>query len=285
MERLNPFWFYHVGAYLGNLKKLPSGTTVASGAGAVEFATLALRTIADGKGPIPLPKCRPLARDLSRDLHVAFSDRPGDSVIADDVLELIVKKVSHIESTMAADVGDLNVFQVRPLAIYNTVALLERAEGNLNNAAQDSLSETTRRDLREAGACLAFHQFTAAGFHSLRAVEAEARRYYKAVTGRRVGVEMSFGKVASQLSDQYTSAETKWVKGGKKGPRRHDPLGVIALLLLRINGIFRNPIMHPEMTLDGDRALEVFGLGCRVISAIAEDINVRKNRRKKKATR
>jgi hypothetical protein len=74
------------------------------------------------------------------------------------------------------------------------------------------------------------------------------------------------------------------VNAGKVGPRNHAPLGVTGLLLMRINGIFRNPVMHPEMTLDGDSALEVFGLVCRVISAIAEDIDARRMRNAAQST-
>jgi hypothetical protein len=189
---------------------------------------------------------------------------------------MIAARVNQLLTMIQADIADLEAYRVQKIAIYDTKALLERAEENLNNAAQDSILDTTREDLRRAGSCLAFHQFTASGFHSLRATEAEARRYYTTVTGRQDGTELTLGKVASYLANQHTSAEAEWAKNGKVGPKAHNLLGVISQLLVRINDIFRNPIMHPEMTLDGDTAIEVFGLVSRVISAIAEDTAVRK---------
>jgi hypothetical protein len=275
VQKVDPWWFLKVGIYLGNLAELPPGTTVTSGYRIAEYARMALRTIA-GQPEIPLPKCRLPAQRLLADIEAVFA--PPDHEISPAVLEDIARKVNQLLTMIQADIADTDVFQVQRIAIYKTRDLLERADGNLNNAAQASIPEATRADLRAAGACLAFHQFTASGFHSLRATESEARRYYTLVTGNPVGLELSFGKVASYLVNQYTSAETEWVKGGKGAIRHHDLLGVIGQLLVRINGMFRNPIMHPEATLDGDTAIEVFGLACRVISAIAEDTNARRPR-------
>ena len=273
VQKLNPFWFYRLGVYLGNLKKLPRGSTTASAWGAIVFAKEALRSIAD-QPEAPLPNVRPLALDLLKDLE--FLGWPSEGGELDDsLLQNLSRKIEHLQSTMQTDLRYIDTFVVQPLAIYDTRALLERAEGNLGNAAQARLIPSTREDLRHAGACLAFRQFTAAGFYSLRAVEAEARRYYEAITGKIAGPELSFGKVASYISDQYTAAETAWVKAGKSTPRQHDALGVIGSLLVRITVIYRNPIMHPEMTLEEDRALEVFGLVSQVISAIAEDTAAR----------
>jgi hypothetical protein len=276
MQRLNPFWFYKAGIYLGNLAELPEGTTVTSGYRIAEYAKMALRTIMD-RSEVPLPKCASLARELIQVLDIAFA--PPDHEIPASVLRELAGKVNHLSSMLQADVADLNIYTVGRIGIYDVRALLQRADENLGNTAQESIRQSTRNDLRFAGSCLAFHQFTAAGFHALRAVEAEARRYLRAITGRRVGPETSFGKVASQLNDHYTAAELRWVKRGKKGPRRHDRLGVIGPLMVRINGIYRNPIMHPEMTLDADQAIEVYGLACQVITAMAEDTKARKRKK------
>jgi hypothetical protein len=276
VQKLDLWWLVRVGVYVGNVAELPPGTTVTSGYRIAEHARMALRTIAD-RPEIPLPKSRSVAGSLLRDLETTF--RPPEHEISSAVLDAIGRKVNQLFSMMQADLVDIDAFQVQPLAIYDTRALLTRAEGNLGNAAQEALAPSTRTDLRSAGSCLAFHQFTAAGFHCLRAVETEARRYYTVVTEKPAGPELSFGKVASYLRDQFTFAENAWAKAGTVGARHHDQLGMIGLLLVRINGMFRNPIMHPEMTLDGDRALEVFGLVCRVISAIAEDIQARTHRR------
>jgi len=230
-----------------------------------------------GQFPVPFPKCKERAQELIQDIDTVFV-RP-DYEIVESVLNQLASKVQNLEMLMAADVDDLDVFRVQPVRIYDTRQLLERADERLSKLTRGEIGERARDDLKEAGACLAFHLFTGAGFHAVRAVEGVARKYHRIVTRKAVGYDKTLGVISSALRARYDAEEVKQRK--KKGLRPHSGLGNIAALLTQITDIYRNPIIHPEMVLDTDQSLHVFDLSCNVLEAMEGDLAARRARRKK----
>jgi hypothetical protein len=278
MESLKPFWFYKMGAQLHPLGNLTKGTTVTSGYRTAEAAKDTLQAIIRNS-PVPFPRCRERAQGLVDDIVAIF--KPPDYEISESVLKEFASQVQNLEMLMAADVDDLDVFRVQPLRIYNTRKLLEGADERLSKLTRDEIGEGARDDLKEAGTCLAFHLFTAAGFHAVRAVEGVARKYHRIITRKAVGYDKTLGVVSSALRGRYDAEEGKWKQRKKKGLRPHSGLGNIAALLTQITDIYRNPIIHPEMVLDADQSLHVFDLSCNALEAMEGDLAARRARRKK----
>ncbi len=151
---------------------------------------------------------------------------------------------------------------------YSVNLLVDQAEKVLSAAEIEYLSQLTINDIREAGGCLMFDRFTAAGFHATRAVEAVARPYYTLMSGRepfnRKGQTLNLGTLVDYLQSRLNELKTAKQSTGL--------LGVVVPSLDRIREIYRNPIMHPEMTLQEDDAIDVFDLVKSAITHMTKDV-------------
>jgi hypothetical protein len=95
-------------------------------------------------------------------------------------------------------------------------------------------------DIMAATRCIAFELPTAAGFHLHRAHEAVLRVYWDNVTGGKP-------RPRQQNMGVYLNQLEKLGKG-KKAVRSH---------LQSIKDFHRNPLMHPEQSLDIEQALDL----------------------------
>jgi hypothetical protein len=177
--------------------------------------------------------------------------------------------ITAFHNSMRSGAQDAYVFLVSGIGAYSATALISDATSHLSELVQQTLDKAEKQDFVVAGACLACAFPTASGFHSMRAMEAEARRYHKFVTGAAIQVEWTLdslingnsGKGRFGLRDQWK----------KEGARDDSQLLLIISLLSSINQIYRNPIMHPEMTLDSGQAKKVFDTAALAISSMVED--------------
>ena len=164
------------------------------------------------------------------------------------------------------------IFYLTPKRAYDTEMLLASADGTIDADDLQYVAKTGREDIRRAGSCLLFDEFTACGFHATRAVEATARRYYELIFGKeaiRLGGSglpepLTLGVIAMGLTDRYSVL--------KKAKTGTGTLGLVANNLERITRLYRNPIMHPEATLDEKSAITIFGATTNVISIMIEDV-------------
>lgn len=138
--------------------------------------------------------------------------------------------------------GDLQtgaVYLVSPKGGYDTDALIEAGlllfGGDLAAKIPDAIP-----DIRQATRCIAFELPTAAGFHLHRAHEAVLRAYWDNVTGGKP-------RPKQQNMGVYLTQLEKLGKG-KKAVRAH---------LQSIKDFHRNPLMHPEQSLDLEQALDL----------------------------
>jgi hypothetical protein len=103
----------------------------------------------------------------------------------------------------------------------------------------------------------------------MRALEAEARRYHMVVTSIPKEVDWTLDPLVNGNSGgKQFGLRVQWKKEGAKDD---SPLMLIITLLSFINQIYRNPIMHPEMTLNLTKAKLVFDSAALAISAMVED--------------
>jgi len=143
---------------------------------------------------------------------------------------------------------DLNVFSVSDVGTHSTSKLLRHAHKNLPHAVVLRLDSETKNDLDEAGRCLGFDRPTAAGFHTLRAVERVIITYVAKVT-KKVTL-----KKRPRDWGQYIIVLTN--HGG-------DPK--VIGNLQHIKDHYRNPIIHPEAALGPDEAFSLFNTSISVI--------------------
>jgi hypothetical protein len=103
----------------------------------------------------------------------------------------------------------------------------------------------------------------------MRALEAVARGYYKMIfnaepINKNNKLPLGLRTIADYLRKQKTKLESSRTETGA--------LGDIIPTMDRLASIYRNNIMHPEMTLDEDLAIEVFDNAKTAIAAMLRDV-------------
>ena len=152
------------------------------------------------------------------------------------------------------------------IGIFATNQLIENADAHLPKSVQSVLDARVKDDFKAAGRCLAFDLFTASGFHSVRAVEAVARAYYKRLTNEDPDV----GSGGTPLGPIINSFRKE--RDVRKLPK-DSPLDLIIGNLALMNNIYRKPLGHPQMVLaTHDEAKKVFDLATVLITLIAEQM-------------
>ncbi|HWG05888.1 MAG TPA: hypothetical protein VG271_12815 [Beijerinckiaceae bacterium] len=279
MDRINGFAVYAVGGTLFQLTgicdvlnnsvpytRLVQGWTLA----AQQLETLINSTIVDGHTIVELPLTVATARSMLQHMKtlIALEEvqrRANDILEPKEIVELRTG-IQHFTSVLFAELPQADIYSISQKRAYKMSKFLAEAESVLPASALEFLSSRTRDDVRDAGRCVAFDQHTAAGFHAVRAVEAVARCYY----------EQIMDKPAKDTKDRpmklYDLARELKDKADKLPKPLEHALGMISGDLDRIRAVYRNPIMHPEMTLTDDQAIRVFNITTDVIAAMIGDV-------------
>jgi len=145
------------------------------------------------------------------------------------------------ETLFLADLQSTALYLVSQKNGFDTDRLVEHGHAFfptlINVKAPESL-----RDLREAMRCIAFELPTAAGFHLHRANEAVLRRYWDAVTdGQKRPKDNNMGVYLRELER---------LGKGKKA---------VLDQLQSIKDFHRNPLMHPEQSLESvEEAIDLY---------------------------
>jgi hypothetical protein len=115
------------------------------------------------------------------------------------------------------------------------------------------LDDTVKREIDEAGRCLAFSLATAAGFHILRSVEMIAKGYLFAASGRLPPIaRRNWGEYVVQLDKVGASSEV--------------------IDLLKILKARRNPLMHPQHRLEVEEAIGLVAICQSATETLISDI-------------
>lgn len=200
-----------------------------------------------------------------------FAQTDCDFVLDEGLLENILRKglIGHFESSLSIDFGALPLFLIEDKRGYSSRAFLRDASAVFSKTDIAMLADLTVDDIAEAGRCLLLDRYTAAGFHTMRALEAVTRGYYRMIfkaepINSNNGLPLGLGTIADLPRKRKTKLESSNIQTGA--------LGDIIPILDRLASIYRNNIMHPEMTLDEDLVIEVFDNAKTTIAAILRDI-------------
>jgi hypothetical protein len=213
----------------------------------------------------------PGALQVAKELQTALSDIMGKTGMGGSghlvfgELSNSQSALSKFENLLEYDLKRYPTFSVDKIGIFDSDDLIAHAENHLSETARQNIAAKAKNDFQASGRCLAFGEFTAAGFHAVRALESVARKYHRLVLALDAETEdMPLGPVVNDLREVLKKEE---------GVKASDsPLGLIIANLARMNNIYRKPITHPEMTLDSpDAAKEVFDLAAVSISLLEKD--------------
>jgi hypothetical protein len=145
---------------------------------------------------------------------------------------------------------------------FDVPTLLHSAEENLHENVRPFVPAHALTELRAAGRCLALESYTACGFHTLRALEVVMGAYYKIVSQKE--------KEFRSWHDYVEALEELATEAAKSDGKYPSPK--VAAMLDRMRQLDRNPLMHPNDTLDEMAADTLFKLGIVTITELAKDL-------------
>jgi hypothetical protein len=149
----------------------------------------------------------------------------------------------EFETVMSAEIQTMDTYFVSQKGPYRTPDLIERAEIIFPESIREYLSDKTKKDIREAGRCLALDIPTGAGFHILRALESTMADYYQEVIGKPIPTRMRNWGIYIQKLRKSDEADIK-----------------VLDFLDHIRENYRNPIQHPEIFLSMDEVEILLGV-------------------------
>jgi hypothetical protein len=126
---------------------------------------------------------------------------------------------------------------------------------NCPNKVRIRLTQACKSEIDEAGKCLVYERSTAAGFHILRSVELTIRQYLMSISGF----------VMPPLNRQNWGEYLDLLK--KNGAAR-----VVTDHLHNIKDNYRNPLMHPEDSLELDEAVSLFAVAQSMSEMLVTDM-------------
>jgi len=273
VERINGFPIYGVGVALGGITSGFDYVAPFRYARLIQPITLAVQALdtLTTTAVVELPLSLEVARSLANALRFMATPEQvaarANSDLTDQEVNAIRYAIQHFTSVLFAELPQADIYFINQKRAFKMGLLVGSAEMVLAKETIYLLAAETVDDIQRAGRCLAYDENTAAGFHALRAVEAVARRYYELVTDTSA-INPKTGNPI-RLIDIITGLRTKLGKV-TTNPDEH-PLGLIVGDLNRLRLIYRNPIMHPEMTLNANGATRVFNISTDAISAMIDD--------------
>jgi hypothetical protein len=191
--------------------------------------------------------------DAANDLLIKH--RAGQP-IPDWQISSLEADVAKVENLLEYDLNQQHVYAIEKVGIFNTDDLIDHAEEHLPLAVRNAIDGKTKDDFKAAGRCLVFQLFTASGYHALRALEAEARKYHKMVL--KLSTESALRKQL-ELEEKIRSSDS--------------PSGLIIINLTRMNKIYRQSLTHPDMVItEEDDAMEIFNLVTASITLMEKNL-------------
>lgn len=155
-------------------------------------------------------------------------------------------------------------------AIYSTALLITHAENTLHPQDLQKLEPNTIREIRESGRCLAFDNYTASGFHMMRALETVLHEYY-VIMCKPKNTNKKLYSWAAYLSPLYRVFND----GDRAGEKEKAHIKKVYYLLQQIKDLDRNNIMHPEIFLNEIESLKLFDISKTAIMIMAEKLPIK----------
>ncbi len=251
--------FYSLAGHLTPVKALQAGMRLSHNPPVIQILTYArigliLFTSGDWNKTY-LPSSFKEAKWMGDYLDTEFlklSTDPWDETLESAKIEGFKSQIEHFETVLHDELAKLPAFicEDEMLGNLSVDKLLKGAHHGYSVSAKSALSAGCKAEIDEAGKCLAYERSTAAGFHILRSVEMAVKQYLSLVPGFVMPPvhRLNWGEYIKLLKDNGASKE-------------------VTDTLQSIKDNHRNPLMHPEDTLDLPEAVTLMSL-CQSMSEI-----------------
>ncbi len=160
----------------------------------------------------------------------------------------------QFKTVFLAELSILPSFLVAGKESYETNFLIDEGTRLFPSSLSTKVPEAIP-DAKEVGKALAFELATACGFHIFRVSEAVVKRYWDHVsTGAKRPALETLGSFASEM-EKHKIGDKKVIEAIKQMTRLH-----------------RNPLIHPEVILTVEEAIETLGIARSVIGAMLRNL-------------
>lgn len=255
MQRISLSFFYGLGASLHPVENLAAGMKIGDIWGTVYSAENDLRSLlaTDWFAPALRNAVTP-GLTLLQVLKSITDKTDFDSELTHSESYATKNALKEFETIQRAELSNADAYYVTRKAGYDSLLLVENAENLFPNAIGLKVPASIA-DIRAAGRCLAFELGTASGFHIFRAVETVVRSYWDAVSNGVKHPDLkTLGNYAAEL-ERSNFGELKTRETLKQMAKLH-----------------RNPLIHPEVNLDIEEAIGLFGICYSCIAAMLNEI-------------
>jgi hypothetical protein len=186
----------------------------------------------------------------------------------DAMFGVLIDHAQEFQIVLLADLEKLSVYQPLQKNGYDTRTLVSQTEQVFPKGVLSKLSNDIILEIKEFGKCLVFDNYTASGFHILRALEIVLHNYYVLMCKpsnpkKKLDSWAEYLRLLENICNQTTSLLSDEDK-------RH--IRKVCSLLNLIKKDHRNLIMHPEITLKEDDALSLFDIVKGAIEAMVEKL-------------
>jgi hypothetical protein len=272
MKRINQYDFYNLGTILTPLSQIKEGSALMDMFVPLFQAKTALEGLLKGQ-PLDFVVCKGEITALQSAISDAMQS-PKEGSTQEEVQAhwkrtlnsyeawRITNALQRFETVAAAELQTLDSYFISKKGIYSTADLIEHAERALSDDVRSLMPTQAVSDFRQAGKCLAFDLFTAAGFHTLRATDSVIRSYYARFVGQLPAPKLRNWAAYIRVLKRCIDNPPLTIKPDIKTLE----------LIDHIRDMHRNPIIHPEDNLDEDKALILFDLCKSAIVAMVTEI-------------
>jgi hypothetical protein len=197
------------------------------------------------------------------EIHNTRSLNGTERSLNENEVEYFHNMVLQFETSLDDELQRLHTYAVDPVAAYSFDRLIGAADTVFpeEQRRKGLIPEQALIDFRSAGRCLAFDLPTACGFHAFRATDEMLRAYCNHFGAHLKGHGRDWGRYITALRDVLENVSVI-----KKPNKRTGEL------LDSIRATDRNPLVHPELNLDADGALQMFNLCQNAVSLMVRDI-------------
>jgi len=248
VDKVNTLYFYSFGQSVSALLTLRPDLPIDMRGNVVHGAVVALSEfITGGKHATVLPRSVSTAQDLLDEVNLWATNQTQHQN-----LSRLHALVSVFSVVLHEEVSRAHIYRLSDKGNLSIDHLIDGASKRYPSTTFALLDDNIKREIDEAGKCLACALYTASGFHILRSVEIGIKAYLFTLSGGTLPKNRNWGAYIDALNNVNAATDVVDV--------------------LRILKTKRNPLMHPQDVLDQDEAVDIFCLSQATTNAIVKEI-------------
>jgi hypothetical protein len=254
VDRIREYYYFALGARLGRITDLAEGVRLQE-AIRILYPIGQLLNKLNLEQYVSLPMCADAGIKLSQILSDIWPKE--ESAIDRPLTKIEITKLDiagrAFDTALSIQLDHLDTYRVTAKGTHDTRKLIEMPEITFGDDWRH-LFDLCQKDWASASRCMAFDLCTACGFHAIRAMEAQVVGYLK---------KRSVTPTKRDLGH--------YVELMKKEDTAKDATGIVD----HIRANHRNPLMHPEDTLELSEALAIFDLTKAAIIYLIQDMKIK----------